>query len=118
MEAIATQLAAMIQQQLLATQSAQGAATTLAASGHNAAPSAREGVQQQQHRQQRARLDDYASPLENNVILDIVFSYVGIGDYFYTAAVCRNWRGRYITLCCSTASPQPHKLYTSYKVQS
>jgi hypothetical protein len=68
----------------------------------------------QQHRhEQRARVEE--SPLENNVIVDIVFSYVGIGDYFYTAAVCRNWRGRYITLCNKSTRQQPHKLCTAFK---
>jgi hypothetical protein len=28
------------------------------------------------------------SPLDKDELLDTVFSYVGIGDYFYTAAVC------------------------------
>jgi hypothetical protein len=33
-----------------------------------------------------------------------VFSYVGIGDYFYTAAVCSTWRKRYLKLCYSAAA--------------
>jgi hypothetical protein len=31
-------------------------------------------------------------------------TFVGIGDYYYVASVCRNWRGRYMKLCGSTAA--------------
>jgi hypothetical protein len=40
-----------------------------------------------------------ASPLEDDALLDKIFGLVGNGEYFYVAAVCRRWRGRYITLC-------------------
>jgi hypothetical protein len=36
-------------------------------------------------------------------MLDTVFSFVGTNDYFYTAAVCSNWRRRYLKLCYSEA---------------
>jgi hypothetical protein len=53
-----------------------------------------------QHRHQRARcLDDHIAVPANNQVLDTVFNFVGVGDYYYVAGVCRNWRGRYLTLC-------------------
>jgi hypothetical protein len=56
-----------------------------------------------QHRHQRARLtDDIIPVLARNEVLDTVFSFVGIGDYYYVAGVCRNWRGRYLTFCHKT----------------
>eukprot|EP00953_Heterococcus_sp_UTEX-ZZ885_P002665 1956-Heterococcus_DN1.PRE.5 len=61
-------------------------------------------------------------PLENDQILDHIFGFVGVGDYAYTAGVCRKWRGRYITLChrhVSTLKKRVHfktnKLRTTYK---
>jgi hypothetical protein len=42
-----------------------------------------------------------------------VFSYVGYGEYFYIAAVCRKWRGAYISLCHKLAKAnETHKLRT------
>jgi hypothetical protein len=129
MEAIATQLAALQKQlsevaesqtAMRATQSAQGAAlaTLAAAVGHSTGPAAGEGSQQQLQRPQKlVRVDKYASPFDKDVVLDAVFSYVGIGDYIYTGAVCRRWKDRYIKLCYSTTPQQPlaHKLCTSHK---
>jgi F-box domain len=34
-----------------------------------------------------------ATPLEDEGILDKVFSYVGDADYIFVACVCRKWRG-------------------------
>jgi hypothetical protein len=138
MKALAAQIAAMqhqltvamgsFQQQLsklatqqsavLATQSTHTAtlATHTVALAILTAPAVVEGVQQEvRHKRQRALSDNSTSPLDKDVILDLVFGYVGLGDYFYTAAVCRSWRGRYITLCKSATSPKTHKLYTSYR---
>jgi hypothetical protein len=53
-----------------------------------------------QHRQQRARITQDAVPmLARDEVLDAIFIFVGIGEYYYVAAVCRNWRGRYLQLC-------------------
>jgi hypothetical protein len=49
-------------------------------------------------------------------LLDAVFSYVGVGDYFFAACVCRRWRGRYIKLCYNTAAADKvDKLRTTFK---
>jgi hypothetical protein len=48
-------------------------------------------------------------------LLDSVFSYVGVGDYFFAAGVCRRWRGSYIKLCYNeAAADQADKLRTTY----
>jgi hypothetical protein len=70
-----------------------------------------------QHRLQRARFGKDAIPvLARDEVLDLVFSFVGIGDYYYVAGVCRNWRGRYMTLChnkaVTTAKTDTHKFHT------
>jgi hypothetical protein len=58
-----------------------------------------------QHRQKQARTDDSrTSPLDRDEVLDVVFSLVGIDDYFYTATVCSFWRKQYLKLCCNEAS--------------
>ena len=45
-------------------------------------------------RHRRARfVDDHVLALARNEVLDAVFSFVGIGEYYYVAGVCRNWRG-------------------------
>jgi hypothetical protein len=44
-----------------------------------------------------------------------VFSSVGIGDYYYVAGVCRNWRGRYISLCEQATEKKPLKYNTCRK---
>jgi hypothetical protein len=67
----------------------------------------------QQHKDQRARgADDCVPVLARNEVLDTVFSFVGIGDYYYVAGVCRSWRGRYITLCKQAAKKRQRKLHT------
>jgi hypothetical protein len=67
----------------------------------------------------RARLVDSSgirSPLDKDELLDTVFSYVGDGDYFFAAGVCRRWRGRYIKLCYYKAIAADHidKLRTTF----
>jgi hypothetical protein len=77
--------------------------------------------QQPEQRLQRARLQRASIPLlAQEEVLDTVFSFVGIGDYYYVAGVCRNWRGRYMAFCHSGAAKdthlrchKSHKLYTS-----
>eukprot|EP00953_Heterococcus_sp_UTEX-ZZ885_P008667 5174-Heterococcus_DN1.PRE.5 len=45
---------------------------------------------QVQHRHQRARVsDDHIPILARNEVIDTVFSFVGIGEYYYVAGVCR-----------------------------
>jgi hypothetical protein len=101
---------------VLAAQSVQGAvlARLAAAAERSTALAAGEGSQQgHQHQAQRARLQDQESPLDKDVVLDNVFSYVGTGDYLYTGAVSRRWRGRY-KLCYSSKTLQEQKLCTTH----
>jgi hypothetical protein len=64
----------------------------------------------------RARLaEDRRSILERDDMLDLIFDYVGFGEYYYAAGVSRRWRGRYIKLCYNAvADKEAHKLCTSY----
>jgi hypothetical protein len=60
-------------------------------------------AQQHEHRHQRACIAAEQIPvLARDEILDTIFQFVGVGDYYYVAGVCRNWRGRYMTLCRNT----------------
>eukprot|EP00953_Heterococcus_sp_UTEX-ZZ885_P013218 7555-Heterococcus_DN1.PRE.4 len=122
MDTLKTQLSAMQQQlsQLATTQSAHGAAlaTLAAAAEQGVAPAPGEGAQQQLQQQlaQRLRLDDYASPLDKDIVLDTVLGFIGRGDYLYAGAVNRRWRGRYIKMCYKVRTqPQGLKLYTTLK---
>jgi hypothetical protein len=67
----------------------------------------------------RARVVDDSSlrsPLDKDELLDAVFSYVGAGDYFYAAGVCRRWKGRYIKLCYNkVAADKADKLCTTVR---
>eukprot|EP00953_Heterococcus_sp_UTEX-ZZ885_P018053 10084-Heterococcus_DN1.PRE.5 len=124
MDTLKTQLSAMQQQlsQLATAQSAHGAAlaTLAAAAEHSGAPGAGDGAQQQLQQQlpvaQRPRLDDSASPLDKDIVLDTVLGFIGRGDYLYAGAVNRRWRGRYIKMCYKVRTqPQGLKLYTTLK---
>ena len=68
-------------------------------------------------RPKRARLaaeGGSACPLNKDEILDEVFSFVGLGEYYYVAGVSRRWRGRYIKLCYNeTDDDDDNKLWTS-----
>jgi hypothetical protein len=72
-----------------------------------------------EHAKKRARLlvaDSNSSPLDDDEILDTVFSYVGIGDYIYTGAVSRRWKGRYTKLCYNEAKEgKKDKLTTAHQ---
>jgi hypothetical protein len=82
-----------------------------AATGYEHAP-----AEQFQHRQKQAgTYDCRASPLDKSEVLDAVISYVGTGDYFYTAAVCRLWRVRYLKLCYSEADKRSKTTRTQSK---
>jgi hypothetical protein len=67
----------------------------------------------------RARLADDSSArslLDKDELLDAVFSYVSVGDYFFAAGVCRRWRGRYIKLCYNeAAADRADKLCTTVR---
>eukprot|EP00953_Heterococcus_sp_UTEX-ZZ885_P008676 5175-Heterococcus_DN1.PRE.5 len=70
---------------------------------------------QVQHRHQRARFSEDDIPiLARNEVIDTVFSFVGIGEYYYVADVCRNWRGRYLTLCHNTLNRWTKKAFPPY----
>jgi hypothetical protein len=57
-----------------------------------------------------------AFPLEKDEILDGVFSFVGLGEYYFAAGVSRRWKGRYIKLCYTKAAADVNdKLRTSHK---
>eukprot|EP00953_Heterococcus_sp_UTEX-ZZ885_P009067 5383-Heterococcus_DN1.PRE.3 len=70
-----------------------------------------------EHAKKRARLADSShTPLDDDEILDTVFSYVGIGDYIYTGAVSRRWKGRYTKLCHNEAKEgKKDKLTTAHQ---
>jgi hypothetical protein len=69
-----------------------------------------------EHRHQRACVAADERPvLARDELLDTVFSFVGIDDYYYVAGVCRNWRGRYMTFCHSkntAAVVRPRRYHT------
>jgi hypothetical protein len=67
------------------------------------------------HRHQRPCVapDERPAPARDKVI-DTIFSFVGIGDYYYVAAVCRNWRGRYVTFCQNTPERWTNVLRSTY----
>jgi hypothetical protein len=69
-----------------------------------------------EQRCQRARIEHTATgPLDNDSILSRVFEQVGYGNYVYLAAVCRSWRGAYITLCYKEADEdEQQKLRTHF----
>jgi hypothetical protein len=53
------------------------------------------------------------SPLDDNEIFGSVLSYVGFGEYFFVAGVCRRWRGAYISFCyANTKAAETRKLRT------
>jgi hypothetical protein len=69
----------------------------------------------QQHRHQRARAADDDRPvLERDEVVDTVFSFVGAGDYYFVAGVCRNWRGRFMTLCTRATQEKRHRFDTFF----
>eukprot|EP00953_Heterococcus_sp_UTEX-ZZ885_P029642 15720-Heterococcus_DN1.PRE.1 len=70
---------------------------------------------EEQRKRARVRDSSVRSPLDKDEILDEVFSYVGVGDYYFVAGVSRRWRGRYIKLCYNKAAgDQTDKLRTTY----
>jgi hypothetical protein len=74
---------------------------------------------QQQHMHQRARRAvDQEPVLARDEVLDTVLSFVGIGEYYYVAGVCRNWRGRYISVCSQTKNSSKKKLNCASKFRT
>jgi hypothetical protein len=71
-----------------------------------------EPTDQYQQRHNQACIDESrATPLDKDEILDTVFSFIGTDDYFYTAAVCSNWRRRFLKLCYSEADKRSKANY-------
>jgi hypothetical protein len=56
-------------------------------------PGASKGANAKQQQQQQQ-----PAALNKDDILDAIFESVGSGEYYYIAAVCRRWRGRYLQL--------------------
>jgi hypothetical protein len=68
---------------------------------------------QVQHRHQRARVtDDHMRILAVAEVADAVLSFVGVGDYYYIAGVCKTWRERYMLLCDKAAKDGSSKFNT------
>jgi hypothetical protein len=42
--------------------------------------------------------------LDKDVVLDTIFTFLGVNEYLYIGGVCRRWRGRYISICCKARS--------------
>jgi hypothetical protein len=83
-------------------------AVTAALAGYADAGSAAANTQQQQQQQPVA--------LNKDDILDAIFQSVGPGEYYYIAAVCRKWRGRYLQLGSTddaAAAQRAHKTVTA-----
>jgi hypothetical protein len=54
--------------------------------------------------------------LDKDEILDEIFSFVGVKEWLYVGAVCRRWRGRYLSMCYrARASKEEHAFETSQK---
>eukprot|EP00953_Heterococcus_sp_UTEX-ZZ885_P006165 3788-Heterococcus_DN1.PRE.2 len=102
---------AQLERQLVRSGQQSVQTTVPATNGYEHAPN-----EQVQHRQKHAgTYESTASPLGKHEVLDTVFSYVGIGDYFYTAAVCKFWRVRYLKLCYSEAETQSNAKHAQSK---
>jgi hypothetical protein len=107
---IGDELASVKQQLVQLVQSYRSANSAAAHEGFHAVEdnlntSASFKQQQHKHRHQRARVSDNQVPtLARDEVLDTVFSFVGVEDYYYVAGVCRNWRGRYIAFCDQATS--------------
>jgi hypothetical protein len=77
---------------------------------------------QQQPRQQQQLADMPTPVLAREEVLATVFSFVGIGDHYYVAGVCKIWRDRYKSFCHKTPTKwskvilPPHTSYSSIVV--
>jgi hypothetical protein len=74
-------------------------------------PAAAEACDRKQKRARQA-----TQPLEKDEILDEIFCYVGWKEWLYVGAVCRRWRGRYLSMCYKArADEEEHAFQTSHK---
>jgi hypothetical protein len=66
--------------------------------------------------QKRARhYEGCTQPLEKNEVLDEIFGYVGRKEWLFVGAVCRRWRGRYLSMCYKArADKAEHAFQTSH----
>jgi hypothetical protein len=86
--------------ELAALRVALGQARQLAVSTRGQEDVVEGGAVEHAHKRARLAAADGCSPLNDDEILDTVFSYVGIGDYIYTGAVSRS--GKVDTSSCAT----------------
>jgi hypothetical protein len=65
----------------------------------------------------RARYElGYSQPLEKDEILDEIFYLVGRREWLYAGGVCRQWRGRYLSMCYKARdSNDEHAFQTSHR---
>jgi hypothetical protein len=65
--------------------------------------------------QKRARSSSHlAQALDEDEVLDEIFSFVGRKEWLYAGGVCRRWRGRYLSMCYKArASTEEHAFQTS-----
>jgi hypothetical protein len=62
------------------------------------------------------RKPGYTPPLEKDEVLDEIFSFVGRKEWLYAGAVCRRWRGRYLSMCYKArGSNDEHAFQTSHR---
>eukprot|EP00953_Heterococcus_sp_UTEX-ZZ885_P018391 10270-Heterococcus_DN1.PRE.1 len=65
-------------------------------------------------KQKRAR--QALKPLDKDEILGEIFSFVGRKEWLYVGAVCRRWRGRYLSMCyAGCADNEGHAFQTSHR---
>ena len=70
---------------------------------------------------QEASDPSYEPPLKQDAILQFIFCFVGLRDYFFVASISRRWRGRYLTFCrrlrvthYTAAVTMPHRLMLAF----
>jgi hypothetical protein len=62
--------------------------------------------------QKRARSSPHlAQALDKNEVLDEIFSFVGRKELLYAGAVCRRWRGRYLSMCYKARASKAEPVY-------
>jgi hypothetical protein len=43
-------------------------------------------------------------PLDNDVLLDTTFAFIGTNEFLYVGGVCRRWKDRYVSMRCTARS--------------
>jgi hypothetical protein len=108
---------ALLNSLLISKDSLLASNDSLLAANDRELQSLRAGISADGSTVKRARLtaeDGSISILDKDEILDEVFSFVGLGEYYYAAGVSTRWRGRYIKLCYTEAAANnDKKLWTS-----